>query len=39
MLKWGGVQSLFVSTAGLSLLWLVVAWWLMPAQGRPAKKA
>ena len=38
MLKWGGVQSLFVSTAALSLLWLVVAWRLMPAQGRPAKK-
>jgi MFS family permease len=39
MLKWGGVQGLFVSTVVLSLLWLVVAWRLMPAQGRPAKKA
>ncbi|MCJ7798523.1 MAG: MFS transporter [Polaromonas sp.] len=39
MLKWGGVQSLFVSTVVLSLLWLVVAWRLMPAQVRPAKKA
>jgi len=39
MLKWGGAQGLFVLTAVLSLIWLVVAWWLMPAQGRPAKKA
>lgn len=39
MLKWGGVQGLFVSTVVLTLLWLVVAWRLMPAQGRPAKKA
>jgi MFS family permease len=39
MLKWGGVQSLFVSTVVLSLLWLVVAWRLMPEQGSLAKKA
>ena len=39
MLKWGGAQGLFVATAALSLLWLAVAWRLMPAQGRPAKKA
>lgn len=39
LLKWGGLQGLFLATAGLSLLWLVVAWALMPAvAGRaPAK--
>jgi MFS family permease len=31
LLKWGGSQSLFACTAALSLLWLVLAWRLMPA--------
>ncbi|CAN5389582.1 MFS transporter [soil metagenome] len=39
MLKWGGAQGLFVSTAALSLLWLAVAWRMMPAQGQRAAKA
>ncbi|MEO5607338.1 MAG: MFS transporter [Polaromonas sp.] len=30
MVKWGGAQGLFVSTAVLSLLWLLSAVWLMP---------
>ncbi|MES2190078.1 MAG: MFS transporter [Pseudomonadota bacterium] len=30
MLKWGGVQSLFISTTLLSFVWLLVAWRLMP---------
>ena len=32
MLKWGGAQGLFVSTTVLSLIWLVVAWRMMPVQ-------
>ena len=39
LLKWGGLQGLFVTTSVLSLLWLVVAWSLMPAvAGRTAGK-
>ena len=30
MVKWGGAQGLFISTAVLSLLWLLSAVWLMP---------
>ncbi|WP_029527200.1 MFS transporter [Polaromonas glacialis] len=39
MLKWGGAQGLFVSTASLSLLWLAVAWRMMPVQHPAARKA
>ncbi|NDP62067.1 MFS transporter [Polaromonas sp.] len=38
MLKWGGAQGLFVSTTVLSLIWLVVAWRLMPVQPPAARK-
>lgn len=39
LLKWGGLQGLFVTTAGLAVLWLAVAFWLMPAvAGRGARK-
>jgi MFS family permease len=34
VVKWSGPTGLFVSTTALSLLWLVVAWRLMPAVGR-----
>ena len=38
MVKWGGAQGLFVSTAVLSLLWLVTAFWLMPTVSGKAGK-
>lgn len=38
MLKWGGAQGLFVATTVLSLIWLVVAWCLMPVQPATARK-
>ena len=38
MLKWGGPQGLFVATTVLSLIWLVVAWRLMPVQPPVARK-
>ena len=39
MVKWGGLQGLFVSTAALSLLWLLTAIWLMPAiSGKAGKR-
>lgn len=34
MLQWAGAQSLFAGTAALCLLWLVLAWRLMPATAR-----
>lgn len=34
VLKWSGPTGLFMSTTALSLLWLAVAWRLMPAGGR-----
>ncbi|RYX93065.1 MAG: MFS transporter [Comamonadaceae bacterium] len=37
LLKWGGLQGLFVATAVLSLVWLVVAWMLMPVVGARAR--
>ncbi|MGV8805081.1 MAG: MFS transporter [Polaromonas sp.] len=38
MIKWGGAPGLFVSTALLSLLWLLTAVWLMPAVSGKAGK-
>ena len=38
MLKWSGAQGLFVATTVLSLIWLVVAWRLMPVQPAAARK-
>lgn len=38
MLKWGGAQGLFVSTTLLSLIWLAVAWRMMPAQPATVRK-
>ena len=38
MVKWSGVQGLFVSTAVLSMLWLLTAIWLMPAVSAKAVK-
>ena len=38
MIKWGGAQGLFISTAVLSLLWLLTAVWLMPAISGKAGK-
>ena len=38
MLKWGGAQGLFVATTVLSLIWLVVAWRMMPVQPATARK-
>ncbi|RYF37272.1 MAG: MFS transporter, partial [Comamonadaceae bacterium] len=38
LLKWGGLQGLFICTTVLSVLWLVLACWLMPAvAGRPPR--
>ena len=38
MVKWGGAQGLFISTAVLSLLWLLTAVWLMPTISGKAGK-
>ena len=38
LLKWGGAQGLFVATTALSLIWLAVAWRLMPVQPAAARK-
>ena len=38
MIKWGGAQGLFISTAVLSLLWLLTAVWLMPTISGKAGK-